>query len=73
MYSKSLWFDIDHARQSLGWQPQWSTDEMFTHSYDWFVANRASTDDERASHHRRTARSAALSTLKALTKVLPAR
>ena len=73
MYSKSLWFDIDHARQSLGWQPQWSTDEMFTHSYDWFVANRASTDDERASHHRRTARSAALSALKALTKVLPAR
>ncbi|CAN5723953.1 NAD-dependent epimerase/dehydratase family protein [soil metagenome] len=77
MYSKSLWFDIDHARRELGWEPRWSTDEMFAHSYDWFVANRASTADEQASHHRRTARSAALSALKvvtkAVTKVLPAR
>ena len=41
MYSRSMWFDIDHATERLGWRPQWSNDEMFAQSYDWFVANRA--------------------------------
>ncbi len=73
MYSKSLWFDIDHACKALAWEPRWSTDQMFAHSYDWFVANRGSTADAGASHHRRAARSSALSALKSLTKALPAR
>jgi hypothetical protein len=25
MYSKSMWFDIEHAREQLGWTPRWST------------------------------------------------
>ncbi len=41
MYSKSMWFDIEHAREQLGWQPRWSNEEMFVQSYDWFLANRA--------------------------------
>ena len=28
MYSKSLWFDIDHVRTALNWQPKWSNEEM---------------------------------------------
>jgi nucleoside-diphosphate-sugar epimerase len=71
MYSKSMWFDIDHVRDELGWQPRYSTDEMLAESYDWFVANRADTDRADASHHRRTARSGVLSLAKRLTTVLP--
>ena len=34
MYSKSMWFDTEHARDTLGWTPQWSTDAMFAHMSD---------------------------------------
>ena len=48
-----MWFDIDHVRETLGWTPQWSTDEMLAESYDWFVANRAAAG--RTTAARRTA------------------
>ena len=71
MYSKSMWFDIDHVRDALGWQPRWSNDEMFAQSYDWFLANRDAADTG-SSHHRRTARAGALSALEARRpRVLP--
>jgi nucleoside-diphosphate-sugar epimerase len=70
MYSKSMWFDIEHARQQLGWEPKWSTDEMFAQSYDWFVANRAATTTG-ASHHRRAAEQGLLKLVKHATRVLP--
>jgi nucleoside-diphosphate-sugar epimerase len=71
MYSKSLWFDIDHARDALGWQPRFSNEEMFAASYDWFVANRAITTAEGASHHRTTAKQGALRAVKAVMRHLP--
>ncbi len=71
MYSKSLWFDIDHAREALGWQPRFSNEEMFVASYDWFVAHRAETEREGVSHHRATAKQGALSLLKRATRFLP--
>jgi len=64
MYSKSMWFDVEHARELLGWTPTWSNDEMFRASYDWFVANRAATGGA-GSHHRTTAKQGALRLLKA--------
>ncbi len=64
MYSKSLWFDIDHARDQLGWQPRFSNEEMFAASYDWFVENRAITELTGASHHRTTAKQGALKLVK---------
>lgn len=71
MYAKSMWFDIDHAREQLGWSPRWSTDEMFAQSYDWFLANRSRTTSG-ASHHRRNAEQGVLSLVKRGTRVLPA-
>jgi nucleoside-diphosphate-sugar epimerase len=71
MYSKSLWFDIDHARQALGWQPRFSNDEMFAASYDWFTANRKHTDDPGASHHRTSAKQGGLRLMKAAMQLLP--
>ena len=71
MYSKSMWFDIDHAAETLGWTPTWSTDEMFAQSYDWFVANRAATTDGAASHHRRSAEQGILRLAKRATRLLP--
>jgi nucleoside-diphosphate-sugar epimerase len=71
MYSKSLWFDIDHVRDALGWQPRWSNEEMLADSYDWFVAHRLETKQPGRSLHRTTAKQGALRLLKAATKLLP--
>ena len=71
MYSKSMWFDTAHAQQQLGWSPNWSTDDMFAQSFDWFLAHRAETGDVSASHHRRSARQGLLSGVKRVTGLLP--
>lgn len=71
MYSKSMWFDIEHLREQLDWTPSWSTDEMFAQSYDWFVENRASTDDAGASHHRRSSKQGVLKLAKQVSRLLP--
>ena len=74
MYARSMWFDIDHVRDQLGWTPRWSTDEMFAQSYDWFLAHRddeAPGPDGATSPHRRTARAGALGALKRLSGLLP--
>ncbi len=71
MYSKSMWFDIDHLREQLDWTPRWSTDEMFAQSYDWFVENRANTDDDGASHHRRSSKQGVLKLAKQVSRLLP--
>lgn len=71
MYSKSMWFDLEHLHDELGWTPAWSTDEMFAQSYDWFVANRAASSDAGASHHRRTARQGGLQLVKYASSLLP--
>jgi nucleoside-diphosphate-sugar epimerase len=70
MYSRSMWFDIDHVVDGLGWRPRWSNDEMLAQSYDWYLAHRAESTAGR-SPHRRTARAGALSVLKHVTGVLP--
>ena len=71
MYSKSLWFDIGHVQSALGWQPRYSNAEMLADSYDWFLANRASTAESGRSHHRTTAKQGALKVLKSATRLLP--
>lgn len=71
MYAKSMWFDLEHLAENLDWTPTWSTDEMFAQSYDWFVENRAATDDDAASHHRRTARQGVLAGIKRVSGLLP--
>jgi dTDP-D-glucose 4,6-dehydratase len=71
MYSKSLWFDIEHVRSALGWQPRYSNAEMLADSYDWFLGNRASTAESGRSHHRTIARQGALKVLKTATRLLP--
>ncbi|MGH8922750.1 MAG: NAD-dependent epimerase/dehydratase family protein, partial [Actinomycetes bacterium] len=72
MYARSMWFDIDHVRDGLGWSPRWSTDEMLAQSYDWFLTNRDMPNPSSSSSpHRRTARAGALGALKRLTRLLP--
>ena len=71
MYSKSMWFDIEHLHEQLGWTPTWSTDAMFAQSYDWFVENRSITDDARASHHRRSSKQGVLKLAKRVSGLLP--
>ncbi len=39
-YSKPSYFDIADAKNELGWQPQYSNDEMLKESYDWYLAHR---------------------------------
>lgn len=71
MYAESMWFDLEHAGDALGWAPRWSTDEMFAQSYDWFVANRHATTDHAASQHRRSAAQGVLALAKRMTGILP--
>jgi nucleoside-diphosphate-sugar epimerase len=71
MYSKSLWFDIDHVRDTLGWQPRWSNEAMLADSYDWFVEHRAQIGEAGRSQHRKIAKQGALRALKAATRLLP--
>ncbi|WP_420453719.1 NAD-dependent epimerase/dehydratase family protein [Ilumatobacter sp.] len=71
MYSRSMWFDVEHLDEELGFTPRWSTDEMFAQSYDWFVANRDRSTDASASHHRRSAEQGALRVAKRLSGLLP--
>jgi hypothetical protein len=70
MYGRSMWFDLDHAREALDWAPRWSNDEMLAESYDWFVAHR-DTAGAGSSAHRRPARAGALSILKRVSRILP--
>jgi nucleoside-diphosphate-sugar epimerase len=70
MYGRSMWFDVDHVRDALGWSPKWSNDEMLADSYDWFCANREQLDAG-SSIHRRPARAGALSLLERVSRLLP--
>jgi len=71
MYAKSMWFDIEHARTALDWEPHYSTDEMFAQSYDWYVSNRDIAGSDRSSHHRRSTPQGALSAAKRVTRLFP--
>jgi len=75
MYARSMWFDLDHVRDALDWNPRWSNDEMLAESYDWFVAHRRQAAGHGpgggGSPHRRTARGGALGALKRLTTWWP--
>ena len=71
MYGRSMWFDIDHARQRIGWKPEWRTGAMLTQSYDWFREHRDEVDAG-ASPHRRAARQGALALVKRASRLLPA-
>jgi len=65
MYGRSLYFDIGKAQRELNWKPRFSTDEMFTQSYDWYLANREKIlHAHQASHHRSPVKQGILSLVK---------
>jgi nucleoside-diphosphate-sugar epimerase len=69
MYGRSMWFDIEPAREELGWQPRWSNEEMLCDSYDWFLEHRHTghpTGHQGVSAHRRSARQGLLRLVKRL-------
>jgi len=67
MYGRSLYFDITKAKTELGWQPKYSNNEMFVHSYDWYVKNREMIMNAHgASHHRSAVKAGVLTLVKHL-------
>ena len=40
MYGKSMYFDISHAQNKLSFNPNYSNNEMFIDSYEWYCKNR---------------------------------
>jgi len=40
IYGRSMYFDISKARNELGWQPKYSSNEMFVESYEWYLRHR---------------------------------
>ncbi|HQR78609.1 MAG TPA: NAD-dependent epimerase/dehydratase family protein [Actinomycetota bacterium] len=51
MYARELWFDTTAAQRDLGWQAQYSNEQMICEAYDWFLTNRGS-GLQGPSHHR---------------------
>jgi nucleoside-diphosphate-sugar epimerase len=67
MYGRSLYFDITKAKTELGWQPRFSNNEMFVHSYDWYLKNREQIlRSHGASHHRSAVKQGVLGMIKHL-------
>ena len=67
MYGRSLYFDITKAKTELSWQPKYSNNEMFVHSYDWYVKNREMIMNAHgASHHRSAVKAGVLTLVKHL-------
>ncbi len=65
MYGRSMYFDVSQAKHDLGWQPQFSNDEMFIDSYDWYLKNRTEVLAQTgASHHRSAVKQGALKLVK---------
>jgi nucleoside-diphosphate-sugar epimerase len=54
MYGRSMYFDISKAKNNLQWQPQYSNNEMFIESYNWYVNNisEVSSYHSGKSHHK---------------------
>jgi len=53
MYGEDMYFDQTRAHEELGWTAQYSNEEMFIESYDWYLANRNEVlNQTNASHHR---------------------
>jgi hypothetical protein len=72
MYGRELWFDIEHARAELNWEPRFSNDEMLAESYDRYVADRRRLGTARTmSPHRQVPPSPLLSLLKSVWRTLP--
>jgi nucleoside-diphosphate-sugar epimerase len=65
MYGRSMYFDITKAQTKLNWQPQFSNNEMFIQSYEWYLKNRdAVLRSHGASHHRSSVKQGVLSLMK---------
>jgi nucleoside-diphosphate-sugar epimerase len=65
MYGRSMYFDVTKLKLSLGWQPQFSNDEMFVDSYEWYLKNRGNVLGQTgASHHRSAVKQGVLKMVK---------
>ncbi len=65
MYGRSMYFDITRATTELGWMPQFSNEQMFIDSYEWYVRNRERVLAERGlSHHRSAVKQGILNLVK---------
>lgn len=54
MYGRSMYFDTRKIEEDLRWKPQYSNNQMFEESFDWYVKNRHDLlNNEHASHHQR--------------------
>ena len=65
VYGENVYFDASEARDELDWSPRWGNVEMFTQSYDWYVAHRAEIlRTKGASPHRSAVKQGVLSLLR---------
>ena len=50
MYGRSMYFDITKSKTELAWQPRYSNNEMFVHSYDWVLWRTARKSSPHTAH-----------------------
>lgn len=65
MYGRSMYFDTTKAATKLGWQPNYSNNQMFLDSYRWYLENRERvlTSGSARSPHRSALNEGALRVL----------
>tara|TARA_B100000886_G_scaffold326699_1_gene273441 strand:- start:141 stop:1172 length:1032 start_codon:yes stop_codon:yes gene_type:complete len=65
MYGRSLYFNITKAKKELGFDPKYSTSQMFQESYDWFLENKQKlSSSENTSAHKRIVNESILKVLR---------
>jgi nucleoside-diphosphate-sugar epimerase len=57
MYGRAMYFDVTHAKETLGWRATRSNDQMIDESYEYYLAHRDEILARRdASQHRSAVR-----------------
>tara|TARA_B100000287_G_scaffold251893_1_gene236687 strand:- start:3682 stop:4731 length:1050 start_codon:yes stop_codon:yes gene_type:complete len=70
MYGRSLYFNIDKAKKELGFNPKYSTREMFRESYNWFKKNYDKDDKiNKVSIHKGPVKESMLKILRWISKM----
>ena len=65
LYGGEMYFDISKASTELGWQPQYSNNEMLIQSYEWYLANRENgLSSSGGSPHRSAVKQGVLNAVK---------
>lgn len=67
-YHKPFYFDISPVKESLGWKPRYSNEQILNTAYDWYISEgRCMPRDSKSSIHKSSVKQGILRLLKAIS------